>query len=223
MISLATLLGYILHMDEYFDMIIQNFGVLTYFILFLIVFCETGLVVTPFLPGDSLLFIAGTFASRGILNVFLLFSLLFLAAIIGDSVNYAIGKFTGHKMLSKGKFIKKEHIERTQYFYRHHGGKTIIFARFIPIIRTFAPFIAGIGKMEYRKFFLFNVIGGILWVGLFVFGGFYFGKIPFIQENLTLLILVIIFLSVLPVFIEYFRAKRREKRENMVSQIYIHK
>ncbi len=198
----------ILHFDNYLEMVIENYGVLTYLILFLIIFFETGLVVTPFLPGDSLLFIAGAFAAKGAMNVFILFSILAAAAIIGDSVNYLIGRYAGDRIANR-KFIKKEYFDRAEKFYEKYGGKTIILARFIPILRTFAPFVAGVGKMEYGKFLNFNIIGGILWTGIFIFGGYYFGRIGFIKENLSLFIIIIIIASIIPIFIEFLRNKLR--------------
>ncbi len=197
-------------MDEYLNIIIQNYGAFTYVILFLVIFAETGLVVTPFLPGDSLIFIAGTLAKSGGLNTFLLFFILASAAILGDSFNYAIGKYFGKKIGKNEKLVKKKYLRKTEEFYKKHGGKTIIFARFIPIIRTFAPFVAGIGKMDYVRFLGFNVFGGMIWVGLFVFGGYYFGQLELVQENLSWFILFIILLSFLPVIFEFFKKKIRK-------------
>ena len=201
------IIDFILHIDKYLEIFLQNYGILTYFILFLIIFCETGLVFTPLLPGDSLLFVAGTLAGSGFLKISLLFFMLSIAAILGDSVNYWIGNYFGKK-ISSGRFMKKEYLERTQEFYKKYGVKTIILARFIPIIRTFAPFIAGLGKMDYKKFFLFNVIGGILWVAIFLYAGFFFGGIPLIERNLTYVIFAIIFISLIPIFWEFLRKKR---------------
>lgn len=208
------LVDFVLHLDKHLNEIIQNFGVWTYLILFVIIFLETGLVVTPFLPGDSLLFAAGSFAALGSLNVFVLFVLLSFAAILGDTVNYWIGHYIGPRAFSGNiRFLKVEYLDRTHEFYERHGGKTIILARFIPIIRTFAPFVAGIGAMTYPKFFAYNVVGGVLWVGLFVFGGYYFGNLPFVKENFALVILAIIFISVVPGFIEFFRERARASRK----------
>jgi membrane-associated protein len=207
---LSSLVDFILHLDTHLNEIIQTYGVWTYAILFLIIFLETGLVVTPFLPGDSLLFAAGSFAALGVLNPIVLFVLLSFAAILGDTVNYWIGHFIGPRAFSGNiRFLKKEYLLRTHEFYERHGGKTIILARFIPIIRTFAPFVAGIGAMTYPRFFAYNVVGGVLWVGLFVFGGYYFGNLPFVKENFTLVIVAIIFISVVPGLIEFFRERAR--------------
>jgi len=206
MLSITNLIDFILHIDIYIGMIIQSYGVLTYLILFLIVFLETGIVVTPFLPGDSMIFVAGAFSAQGYLNPLLLFFILAIAAILGDSLNYWIGKFFGDKV-SSWKFVKKEYIQKTEEFYEAHGGKTIILARFVPIIRTFAPFVAGIGKMDYARFLSFNVVGGIIWTALFTFGGYFFGGIPFIKENLGMVTLIIIFISLIPVLVEIIREK----------------
>jgi membrane-associated protein len=198
-----------LHLDRHLSEIIAQYGTWTYAILFLIVFCETGLIVTPFLPGDSLLFAAGTFAGLGDLDPWLLFGLLSLAAILGDTVNYWVGRWVGPRAFSgKVPYLNQRHLEKTQAFYVRHGGKTIILARFVPIVRTFAPFVAGVGRMEYSRFLAYNVGGGLLWVGLFVFGGFLFGNLPAVRENFTLVILAIIGLSVLPIVIEWLKARR---------------
>jgi membrane-associated protein len=204
---LKTLIDLFLHLDQHLGELIRDYGLWTYLILFLIIFCETGLVITPFLPGDSLLFAAGTFAARGDLNVWWLFILLTVAAIIGDTVNYWIGHYVGPKVFYKEnvRFLNKKHLERTHAFYEKYGGKTIIIARFIPIIRTFAPFVAGIGSMTYWRFITYNVVGGILWVGICVFAGFFFGNIEIVQRNFSLVVIAIIFISVLPVIIEFIR------------------
>ncbi len=206
---IRQIIDIILHLDKYLDVIVQRYGFATHFLLFAVVFCETGLVVTPFLPGDSLLFAVGAFAARGSLNLFLSFLLLSTAAILGDTVNYWIGNRVGPKVFSEGnRFLNKRHLDRTHAFYEKHGGKTIIIARFVPIIRTFAPFVAGIGSMTYGKFLLYNVAGGILWVALFLFGGFFFGNLPVVKENFSLVIFAIIFISILPGVFEFLRHRR---------------
>jgi membrane-associated protein len=204
------LIDLFLHLDKYLGEIIRNYGLWTYLILFSIIFMETGLVVTPFLPGDSLIFAAGTFAGLGDLNPILLFALLSLAAIIGDTVNYWIGHFIGPKAFSgEIRFLKKEYLDRTHAFYEKHGGKTIVLARFIPIIRTFAPFVAGIGAMSYGRFIAYNVFGGLLWVAIFIFLGYFFGNLPVVQENFSLVIIAIILVSILPGVVEYLRERQR--------------
>lgn len=198
-----------LHLDRHLSDLIARFGGWSYAILFLIVFCETGLVVTPFLPGDSLLFAAGAFAGLGDLNPWVLFGLLTLAAILGDTLNYWIGSWIGPRAFSGTiRFLKREQLEKTQGFYHRHGGKTIILARFIPIIRTFAPFVAGVGTMNYPRFLAYNVVGAVAWVGLFVLGGYLFGNLPAVRENFTLVIMGIIAVSVLPMVIEWIRARK---------------
>ncbi|MBR9704891.1 DedA family protein [Candidatus Pacearchaeota archaeon] len=209
------LISIFLHLDENLAAIIQTYGIWTYLILFLIIFLETGLVIAPFLPGDSLLFAAGAFASQGVLNIFTLCILLIFAAIIGDTVNYWIGNFIGPKVFKENsKLLKRKYLIKTQKFYEKYGGKTIILARFIPIIRTFAPFVAGIGKMQYKKFLAYNIIGAIIWVLLFALAGFYFGNIPLIKDNFEIAIIVIIFISILPPLIEFIRHKFKEKKQN---------
>lgn len=206
------LIDFVLHMDVHLNEIISNYGAWTYGILFFVIFIETGLVVTPFLPGDSLLFAAGTFAALGSLNPFYLFGLLALAAVLGDTLNYSIGAFIGERAFSGNiKFLKKEHLDRTQLFYEKHGGKTIILARFIPIIRTFAPFVAGVGTMKYSKFIAYNVVGGIAWVAIFTFLGYFFGNIPFVKKNFELVIFAIIFISFIPPVLEVIKARREAK------------
>lgn len=202
----------ILHLDKNLLILTQNYGIFIYVIIFLIIFCETGLVITPFLPGDSLLFAAGTLASVGSLNIIFLFIIITLAAILGDTANYWIGKIIGPGILKKEKikFIKKEYIEKTERFYEKYGNKTIILARFVPIVRTFAPFLAGVGSMTYPKFLIYNIVGGLLWVSLFLFGGYFFGNIPLVKENFTLVILGIIFISFIPIIIEYIKHKRAQ-------------
>ncbi|MFA4982308.1 MAG: DedA family protein [Candidatus Omnitrophota bacterium] len=209
---IKNIIEFIFHIDKHLDVIIKSFGVWSYALLFAIIFTETGLVVMPFLPGDSLLFAAGAFAAVGSFNVWYLFGALALAAVIGDSVNYALGKYLGHKVFQLNpRIFKKEYIDRTHAFYEKYGGKTIIIARFVPIVRTFAPFVAGVGKMSYAYFFTYNVVGGILWVALFIFGGFYFGNMPIVKDNFTITIFVIIFLSILPGIIEYWKHHQRKK------------
>ena len=204
---IRTLIEISLHLDKHIDLLIRSYGAWTYGILFLIIFLETGLVVTPFLPGDSLLFAGGTFAALGSLDVKWLIFSLSVAAIAGDTVNYWIGYTAGPKVFNKEKsrFLNKEYLYRTHRFYEKYGGKTIILARFIPIIRTFAPFVAGIGTMTYRRFILYNVSGGIAWVLLLVLGGYMFGNIPVIKQNFSLVIFAIIILSILPGIIEFLR------------------
>jgi membrane-associated protein len=211
------LIDLFLHLDEHLSAIIQSYGTWTYFLLFLVIFMETGFVVTPFLPGDSLLFAAGTFASPALgspLNIWVLWALLCIAAVAGDTVNYWIGHFVGPRAFSgEIRFLKKQHLDRTHAFYERHGGKTIIIARFVPIIRTFAPFVAGIGEMSYGKFISYNVIGGIAWVTLFTWGGYFFGTLPFVQNNFSLVVLAIIFLSILPAVIEIIKERTRSVKE----------
>jgi membrane-associated protein len=203
----TALIDIFLHIDRHLSEIIQNYGLWTYLILFTIIFLETGLVVTPFLPGDSLLFAAGTFAALGALDMMWLFVLLSIAAIAGDTVNYWIGSYTGPKIFHKDKvrFLNKEYLDRTHQFYEKYGGKTIIIARFIPIIRTFAPFVAGIGSMTYWRFISYNVIGGVAWIVLCTLAGYFFGNLPIVKENFSLVILAIIIISILPGIIEYMR------------------
>jgi len=209
----TKIINFIIHIDTHLVELVRNYGVLTYAILFGIIFAETGLVITPFLPGDSLLFASGAIAAIGSLNVFLIWGILVIAAILGDTANYWIGHFFGEKLIaSKLSIIKKEHIDKTQAFYDKHGGKTIILARFVPIIRTFAPFVAGIGKMHYGKFIGFNFIGGIAWVTIFVFVGYFFGNIPAIKHNFTMVIFGIIGISIIPIIIEAIKAKMSNKK-----------
>jgi membrane-associated protein len=204
---LKALFEILMHLDKYLDLLIRNYGIWTYGILFFIIFLETGFVVTPFLPGDSLLFAGGTFAALGSLDARWLIISLSIAAIAGDTVNYWIGYMVGPKVFNKEKsrFLNKEYLYRTHRFYEKYGGKTIILARFIPIIRTFAPFVAGIGSMTYRRFILYNISGGIAWVVIFVLGGYLFGNIPVVKQNFSLAIFVIIILSILPGIIEFLR------------------
>ena len=208
------LIDFILHLDEHLSMIISQYGTWTYAILFFVIFMETGFVVTPFLPGDSLLFAAGSFAALGALNPWLLFALLAVAAVLGDTINYWIGHYIGDRAFSGNiRWLKKEYLDRTHAFYEKHGGKTIILARFVPIIRTFAPFVAGVGRMRYGFFITYNVVGGIAWVALFTFLGFFFGNLPFVKRNFELVIFAIIFISLLPPIFEFFKAKKEAKLE----------
>ncbi len=204
---------FILHIDKHLEQITRDYGTLTYIILFLIIFAETGFIVTPFLPGDSLLFAIGAICAIGSLDLSLVIILLIIAAILGDTVNYSVGNFFKDKILKgeKIRFIKTEHIEKTNEFYKKYGGKTIIIARFIPIVRTFAPFVAGIGSMEYKKFISYNVLGGIAWILIFTIAGYFFGNLPYIRKNFTLVIVAIIILSILPAVFEYIKAKREAK------------
>jgi membrane-associated protein len=206
---LQSFLDLFLHLDQHLSRVIADYGVWTHLILFLIVFAETGLVITPFLPGDSLLFAAGTFAALGSLDLWLLGVLLIGAAILGDTVNSWVGAWVGPRAFGGNvRFLRKDYLDRTHAFYERHGGKTVILARFVPIIRTFAPFVAGVGAMSYSKFILYNVVGAVLWVGLFVPAGYFFGNIPAVRKNFTLVIFAIIAISVLPILLETLRARR---------------
>jgi membrane-associated protein len=216
--AIQQILSFILHIDDQLRYFVTQYGTLTYAILFIVIFCETGLVVTPFLPGDSLLFAAGALSASldtgGVLNPFALFVVLAIAAILGDTVNYMIGHFIGAKLLERNiPFLKKEYIDRTYEFYEKYGGKTIILARFVPIVRTFAPFVAGVGKMNYRRFITFNIVGGLVWVALFVLLGYLFGNVQFVKENFELVALGIVLVSVLPMVFEYVKSRRRPKTE----------
>ena len=196
-----------LHLDKSLSTVIQTYGSTTYIILFLVILCETGLVVLPFLPGDSLLFAAGAFAAKGDINIATLFMILCVAAILGDSINYEVGRLIGPRIAQreKSRYVNKEHIDKTHQFYEKYGAKTIIIARFIPIIRTFAPFVAGLGTMSYKKFLQYNVIGGVAWVAICLFAGYLFGNIPLVKQNFTAVIFAIIIVSILPAVIEYIR------------------
>jgi membrane-associated protein len=213
---IGKLIDFVLHLDVHLNALIATYQLWTYLILFLVIFCETGLVVTPFLPGDSLLFAAGALSATpgSPLQAHWLFLILTAAAILGDTVNYWIGHAVGPKIFSQKKvrFLKKEHLEKTHAFYEKYGGITIILARFIPIIRTFAPFVAGIGRMTYWRFISFNVIGGIAWVAIFIFGGYFFGNLPFVRRNFTVVIIAIILISVIPAVVEYLRQRRNTRR-----------
>ncbi|MCC6221693.1 MAG: DedA family protein [Deltaproteobacteria bacterium] len=217
--ALIQLFDLFLHIDKYLDIIIRDYGAWTYGLLFVVVFCETGLVVTPFLPGDSLLFAAGVFAARGSLDVWLLGLLLFVAAVIGDAVNYAVGAYIGPKVFERkgSRIFRPEYLEKTRSFYNKYGSKTIVIARFVPIVRTFAPFLAGVGSMRYRHFAMFNVSGAVLWVVLFVGAGFLFGELEFVKKNFTVVIFAIILLSILPAAVEACRARRVSKASCLVE------
>jgi membrane-associated protein len=209
---LLNFIDFFLHLDVYLSSFIDSYGLWTYLILFGIIFAETGLVITPFLPGDSLIFAAGALANITVLNPWIIFGSLTVAGIIGDSVNYAIGKAIGPRVFREDvRFLKREYLDKTHAFYEKHGGKTIILARFMPIIRTFAPFVAGVGAMTYRNFVFYNVIGATLWVGMFTLLGYFFGNIPAVEENFTLVIMAIIFLSVLPPIYEFFKERSASK------------
>ncbi|MBP7998347.1 MAG: DedA family protein [Chloroflexi bacterium] len=217
---LTQIIDLFLHLDVHLAQVTQDYGTWTYAFLFLVIFLETGVVVTPFLPGDSLLFAAGAIAALdgSSLNVGLLFALLFAAAVLGDTVNYWIGNKIGPRVFEQNsRFLKREYLERTQAFYAKHGGKTIILARFVPIVRTFAPFVAGVGTMSYGKFITYNIVGGFLWTTLFVFAGYFFGNIEIVKENFELVILGIIFISVLPMVIEWLRGRKKAQAAPTVN------
>jgi len=206
----TMLIDFILHIDVHLAEITSTYGALSYAILFFIIFAETGFVFTPFLPGDSLLFAAGAIAALGTLNPFLIFVIIGIAAILGDTANYWIGHFFGQKIINNPRLpIKPEHIAKTQAFYEKHGGKTIILARFVPIVRTFAPFVAGIGTMEYKKFISYNIIGGLAWVSTFTFMGYFFGNLPAVKHNFSIVIFGIIGVSVVPMIVEFIKSKRK--------------
>ncbi|MGE4273788.1 MAG: DedA family protein [Desulfitobacterium sp.] len=214
---IQTALDIFIHLDKHLGEIISAYGLWTYLILFMIIFAETGFVVTPFLPGDSLLFVAGTFAAAGALDVKILFFLLLGAAVLGDTVNYEIGRFLGPKVFAKEiRFLNHENLMKTQRFYEKHGGKTIIIARFLPIIRTFAPFVAGVGAMKYMRFISYNVIGALLWVTVALFSGFFFGNLPFVRDNFTLVIFAIIGVSAIPPLYAYLKSwlQKRAQEKN---------
>ncbi|MCX7876819.1 MAG: DedA family protein [Melioribacteraceae bacterium] len=201
-----------IHLDKHIAEIINQYGTLTYVILFLVIFAETGLVFTPFLPGDSLLFAAGAFAAKGSFDVHLLFLILTIAAILGDTINYWIGHYFGMKVFNlKLRFLKKEYLDKTHEFYEKYGGKTIIIARFVPIVRTFAPFVAGVGSMTYSKFIQYNIIGGLLWTSIFIYSGYFFGNLDFVKNNFSFIVLAIIIISVLPGVVEYFKHRKNSQ------------
>ena len=211
---ISTIIDFILHIDQHLAALSAEYGVWIYAILFLIIFCETGLVVTPFLPGDSLLFAAGGIAALGEMNIHLMVALLLVAAILGDAVNFAIGKYFGARLFANpdSKIFRRAYLDKTHAFYEKHGGKTMIIARFVPIVRTFAPFVAGMGNMHYGRFIRYNIIGAILWVVLFSYAGYFFANIPLVKNNLALVLAAIIVISVLPGVIEVVRARREAKR-----------
>jgi len=222
---LSFLIDFILHLDKHLAEIIAAYGSLTYLLLFAIVFAETGLVVFPFLPGDSLLFAAGALSALGSLHLWGVMLLLGAAAIIGDFVNYWIGNLFGKKIVDNPRitFINQEHIDKTEAFYKKYGGKAIILARFVPIVRTFAPFVAGVGKMDYQKFFFYNFIGGVSWVSLFTLAGYFFGNIPAVKEHFTVVVLAIVVISVMPIVIEYLKQRNtpsipQQKLEQAVNK-----
>ena len=206
---MMTMIGIILHLNQYLATLVNHYGNWAYAILFIVIFCETGLVVTPFLPGDSLLFAVGSLAARGYLNIHLIFILLMCAALLGDNVNYCIGRTVGEKLFrnEQSKIFKKHYLDKTHAFYEKYGAKTIIIARFLPVIRTFSPFAAGMAKMTYRKFLSFSFLAALLWVGLISYISYWFGNIPVVQQHFSLVILAIIIISLLPPFIELFKAK----------------
>lgn len=207
-----------MHLDTHIGELISSYGNWTYLLLFLIIFAETGLVVTPFLPGDSMIFVVGTFAASGELEVWILFFLLLGAAVIGDSVNYEIGRFLGAKVFSKDmRFLDQEKLMKTQRFYEKHGGKTIIIARFIPIIRTFAPFVAGVGSMKYRRFLAYNLVGALIWVGVALFAGYFFGNLPFVRDNFTLVVFAIMGTSFIPPVHAYIKKRWQGRSRRKVS------
>ncbi len=216
---ITYLIDLFLHLDEHLTEVIQTYGTWTYALLFSIIFLETGVVVTPFLPGDSLLFAAGALAATGAMDVTWLFILLAIAAILGDTVNYWIGHAIGPRAFSGNiRFLKKEYLERTHQFYEKYGGKAIILARFVPIVRTFAPFVAGVGSMSYGRFVFYNIFGGVLWCVIFIFGGYFFGNLPVVKENFEIVIVAIILISLLPPVIEYFQSRRKKAVPNQVPQ-----
>ncbi|KZL91739.1 DedA family protein [Clostridium magnum] len=206
----GTLINVILHLDKYLNVILQNYGIWTYAIIFLIIFCETGLVITPFLPGDSILFAAGALAAMGSIDIFILFIVFYIAAVVGDTVNYFIGKKIGNKILEKEdiKYINKEYLNKAHRFYEKNGSMTIVLGRFIPIIRTFVPFVAGIGEMNYFQFIVYNVMGGFVWVSIFLWGGFFFGDLPFIKHNFSYVLTAIIIISLIPAVVTFIKEKR---------------
>ncbi len=211
-----TVIDFFIHLDRYLTDIIQSIGSLTYVLIFIIVFCETGLFVTPFLPGDSLIFVIGSLSAIGALNLWISTIVLMTAAIIGDTVNYHIGKYLGPKIFKKQnvRFLNRKHLDKAHKFYEKHGGKTVIIARYIPIIRTFAPFVAGMGSMSYGRFILYNIVGGVSWVSICIFSGYFFGNIPVVSENFTLVILAIVAISALPILISWISSRKGKSKVN---------
>lgn len=214
-ITFSYLIDMFLHLDKHLGAVINNYGFETYLILFAIIFLETGLVVTPFLPGDSLIFAAAAFAAMGMLNIYALIGILMVAAILGDTVNYEIGRIFGNKLIKigGGRIIKQEHLDKTNSFYEKYGGKTIIIARFVPIVRTLAPFVAGIGKMTYKNFITFNAMGGVLWVVSVSACGYFFGNIPVVKDNFSIVVIAIVLISIMPAVIEILRSKLKKTNE----------
>lgn len=207
------LIDLFLHLDKHLAELISQYGTWTYAILFLVIFCETGLVIAPFLPGDSLLFATGALAATGALDPNIAFALMALASVLGDNTNYTIGRFIGPRAFSgNGRFLKREYLEKTQHFYDKYGGRTIIVGRFLPIIRTFAPFVAGVAKMDRRKYVPFTIVGAIFWVGLFVYAGYFFGSLPFVKNNFSIVIVVIILISAVPAILEVIRHRRNRSK-----------
>lgn len=219
---ITSLINVILHLDKYLTVIIKSYGIWTYALIFLIIFCETGLVVTPFLPGDSILFATGALASIGVLKIFPLFIVFYLAAVIGDTANYHIGQKIGNKILDKEnvKYINKEHLKKAHNFYKKHGSMTIVLGRFIPIIRTFVPFVAGIGEMTYPKFITYNMLGALLWVSLFLGGGYFFGNLPFINAHFSYILIAIIVISVIPGILAFIKEKRNGSEDNVIDTTF---
>ncbi len=212
MSAITRFIDIVLHLDKYLGTLLAQYGSLTYLILFLIIFIETGLVLTPFLPGDSLLFAAGAFAGQGLLNVFVLIVMLTTAAVLGDTVNYWLGYHFGEKVFQKSRFYHPEYLERTNHFFEKYGKKTIFLARFVPVVRTFAPFAAGIGKMSYPVFLAYNVVGGLAWVLVFVLGGFFLGNLTVVKDNFSLMIVIIIIISFVPIVREWMKQRREERK-----------
>ncbi|MFH0853817.1 MAG: DedA family protein [bacterium] len=216
---IRSVISFLLHIDKQLLEIVSDYGTWTYGILFLVIFLETGLVITPFLPGDSLLFAAGALSAQGSLKLFFLWGLLLFAAIVGDNVNYWIGRKLGRKIPFKedSRVLKKEYLDRTERFYEKYGTKAIIIARFVPIIRTITPFVAGLGKMNYRRFLPYDIVGGFLWVSLFIFGGYFFGNLSFVQDNFSLVVVAIILISLMPFIVEFFKHRKRKKAQNNLT------